>query len=142
MVPLVDWFRTNSQHTPQNALLQLIQSWQLGQGQFNAAMQSGAATPNASFNGPQQFASPAGAHLGLPNTGSPASMNMSPAMHAHALQQSGSSQGVSANTSPNVTNKRRRASQVKMEADGDTPEANGPRVKQSPRVPKKAKPGS
>jgi hypothetical protein len=50
------------------------------------------------------------------------------------------SQGTSANTSPNVTNKRRRASAVKMEGeDGGNVEVNGTgqggnKVKASPRV--------
>ena len=83
-------------------------------------------------------------------------MNMSPAMAARALQQGGgsvgmvaqasqqgaggNSQGVSANTSPNANNKRRRTS-VKAEPDGDgPPEVNGTKVKQSPRVGKRQKP--
>ena len=48
------------------------------------------------------------------------------------------SQGTSANTSPNVTNKRRRASAVKVEGDdGGGMEVNGvggQKVKASPRV--------
>ena len=40
------------------------------------------------------------------------------------------SQGTSANTSPNATNKRRRASQVKIEDEG----GGEGRVKQSPKV--------
>lgn len=147
----MNFAQVNPNLSAQEALRQLVQTYQTNannsmmnnvQAQFNHGMQSGAGTPNATFNGSQQFASPAGAHLGLPNTASPASMNMSPAMQAHGLQHNaGGSSGASANTSPNVTNKRRRASQVKMEADGDAPEANGPRVKQSPRVGKKVKPG-
>ena len=120
-------------------------------------------------NGPQaqppgqQFASPApGAHLNLPGTtASPANMNMSPAMHAHGLQGAGGgptsvgmvaqasqqgsatgSQGTSANASPNVTNKRRRASGINVKSEMDAegggggvtgPEVNGAKVKQSPR---------
>ena len=69
---------------------------------------------------------------------------MSPAMQSHTLQQNaGGSSGASANTSPNVTNKRRRASQVKMEHESETSsDANGPKVKQSPRVGKRPKPGA
>ena len=48
------------------------------------------------------------------------------------------SQGTSANTSPNVTQKRRRASAVKLEGDDGSGlvEVNGtgPKVKASPRV--------
>ena len=45
----------------------------------------------------------------------------------------GGSQGTSANTSPHVTNKKRRASAVKVEMD-DGPEMNGTKVKASPRM--------
>ena len=121
------------------------------------------------LNGPQ-FASPAAAaHLNLPNTtASPATMNMSPAMQNHALQNhmvqgqmpptsigmvaqqsqqgtntSTGSQATSANTSPNATNKRRRASAVKLEGQEavDGPEINGTgaKVKASPRVNKRQK---
>ena len=118
-----------------------------GAGQFNPALpqQASQGTPGPNYNGPPQFASPApGAHLNLPNTASPASMNMSPAMQAHGLQNAAGSQGPSANASPNVSNKRRRASGVKIEGDGDNaaPEPNGPKVKQSPRVGKRQKPGA
>jgi hypothetical protein len=128
---------------------------------FNPAFNQqnpGQRTPAAGFgpNGPQQFQSPVpGAHLNLPvNAASPANMNMSPAMQhnaiqgnvmnqpqpnsvamAHQLSQQGSttgSQGTSANNSPHVTNKKRRASAVKTEMDGDV-EITG-KVKQSPRV--------
>lgn len=130
-------------------------------GNFNPAFNQqnpGQRTPGQGFgpNGPQQFQSPLpGAHLNLPvNTNSPGNMNMSPAMQqnalgggpvgqpqpnsvamAHQASQQGSatgSQGTSANTSPHVTNKKRRASAVKTEMDGDT-DING-KVKQSPRV--------
>ena len=52
----------------------------------------------------------------------------------------GGSQGTSANTSPHVTNKKRRASAVKVEMDdgpgaGPGPEVNGTKVKASPRMP-------
>lgn len=49
----------------------------------------------------------------------------------------GGSQGTSANASPNVTNKRRRASAVKVEGDDMGPEVNGTggpgKIKPSPR---------
>ena len=51
------------------------------------------------------------------------------------------SQGTSANTSPNVTNKRRRASGVKQEGQDDgggggvmDVNGTGPKVKPSPRI--------
>lgn len=90
------------------------------------------------------------------NTASPANMNMSPAMHNHSLQQPPNSvgmaaqqsqqgtntsqgtgsQGTSANTSPNVTSKRRRPSGVKTEMEDGGTEINGTgaKVKASPRV--------
>ena len=154
---IFEFSRTNPQLSPSEALRQLVQTFQTNSqnnmmnsnigAQFNQSLQqtSGQGTPGGNFNGPQQFASPANAHLNLPNAASPASMNMSPAMQAHGLQQVNStgSQGPSANTSPNVTNKRKRPSGVKQETDGDvpTPEANGPKVKASPRVTKRQKPG-
>ena len=170
MDTLFQFSRQNPNLPPPEALRQLVQSFQnQPQGMNmpndpNAAMNpammqaQGQRTPNPQFtNGPQQFNSPApGAHLNLPQTASPANMNMSPAMQARALQgqgpqaggvamvaqasQQGSatgSQGASANTSPNVTNKRRRASGVKVEMDGDnaSPEVNGAKIpKASPRV--------
>ncbi|KMP05343.1 hypothetical protein CIRG_05024 [Coccidioides immitis RMSCC 2394] len=111
-----------------------------------------------SLNGPSQFASPALGHLGIPgvqgsphlggpaHTPSPAQNPMAGpvAMVAQQSQQgtnTSGSQGTSANTSPNVNNKRRRASTIKMEADENgTAEVNGTgpnnavKVKASPRV--------
>lgn len=158
MSSLFDYARSNPSLSAREALGQLVQTWRnnpqnsmMGDatGQFNPGMPQppSQATPGSNFNGQQQYASPApGAHLNLPNTASPASMNMSPAMQAHGLQQGNQagSQGASANTSPQVTNKRRKPSGVKAEMDGDnaTPESNGPKVKQSPRVGKRQKPGS
>ena len=148
MGSLFDFSQSNISLTPNEALRQLVQSYSnvnMGgsvQGQFNPALQSGAGTPNSAFNGPQQFHSPAGAHLGLPNAASAASMSMSPAMQAHTLQQGiGGSGAPSANTSPNARGKRRRASQVKMELDAESSsDINGGKVQQSPRVGKRAKP--
>lgn len=153
MSNLFEYSRSNTHLSAPDALRQLVQTYQTNSQnsmmnnaatQFNSSLQQ-AGTPGGNFNGPQQFASPAGAHLNLPNTASPASMNMSPAMQSHSLQQANStgSQGASANTSPNVSNKRRRPSAVKMEdGEGPTPETNGPKVKASPRVGgKRQKPG-
>jgi hypothetical protein len=116
-----------------------------------AMQMSGQRTPG--LNGPNQFASPALAHLGLPagqgsphlggsvHTPSPAQNHLAgPVAMVHQQSQQGSnlsgSQVTSANTSPNVTNKRRRASGVKLEDDGG-PEVNGAganKVKPSPKV--------
>ena len=131
-------------------------------GVFNAGLGQqplGQRTPGAGFvNGPPQFASPApGAHLNLPTTASPASIHMSPAMQQRALQQGAGgvamvaqasqqgaghgSQAVSASTSPNATNNRKRRASVKAEPDGDgPPEVNGTKVKASPQVRKRQKP--
>lgn len=148
MGSLFEFSQSNNSLTPNEALRQLVQSYSnvnMGanmQGQYNPALQSGAGTPNSAFNGPQQFHSPAGGHLGLPNAASAASMSMSPAMQVHVLQQGVGGSGVpSANTSPNAPNKRRRTSQVKMELDVESSsDINGAKVKQSPRVGKRAKP--
>jgi hypothetical protein len=118
----------------------------MAQGNLNAPMQmAGQRTPG--LNGPNQFASPALAHLGLPtgqgspHLGSPAQNHLAgPVAMVHQQSQQGSnlsgSQVTSANTSPNVTNKRRRASVVKTEDDGG-PEVNGTgsnKVRPSPKV--------
>ena len=155
MSALFDHARNNPNISAPEALRQLVHSWRSagqnnmmdGAGQFNPALpqQHSQGTPGPNFNGQQQFASPApGAHLNLPNTASPASMNMSPAMQAHGLQNAAAGQGPSANTSPSNSNKRRRTSTVKVEGDGDgaTPEQSGPKVKQSPRPGKRQKPGA
>ncbi len=113
----------------------------------------GVRTPG--MTGPPPFNSPAAAHLNLPgsphvnaHTPSPAQNHIqAPGLAAQLSQQgTNSSQGTSANTSPNVTNKRRRASAVKIEGDdgggpGGGIEVNGTsgppgasKVKASPRV--------
>jgi len=79
------------------------------------------------------------------HTPSPHISNMAaPPMMPQHSQQGTNSSGPSANTSPNVNNKRRRST-VKMEGeDGgaqDGPAPNQQRVKPSPRMTKKAKPG-
>lgn len=130
---------------------------------MNPAMQQ-VQTPRApNMNGPPQFASPAMSHLGLPGVqGSPhlsGSAHPSPAQ-AHlappGMGQQGQvqpnmagAQGANAAASPRVSNKRRRASNVKMEGDeGSAPEVNGTavqgaaKVKASPRVGGKRQKGS
>ena len=177
MENLFQFSQQNLQLSPSDALRQLVFSIQnppQNQIGFNPSMHqqglnpgiqlpSGQRTPG--FNGPSQFASPAaGAHLNLPmnTTASPATINMSPAMQNHPLQnhlqqpptsaamvaqqsQQGTntsggtgSQGTSANASPNVSNKRRRPSGVKIEGEdmGNGPDINGTvaKVKPSPRI--------
>jgi hypothetical protein len=87
-----------------------------------------------------QFMSPAMVAGVLPNgsmNGSPHLMQQthtpSPASHPMVTQHSQSSNTASVNTSPNVSNKRRRST-AKVENDGDG-EMNGlPKVKPSPRM--------
>ena len=178
MEQLFQYSDKNPRMSASEALGQLVNNLQntnLDQMNFTPAMQqhaihsnmqthAGQRTPG--LNGPSQFASPStGAHLNLPmntTSASPATINMSPAMQHHALQnhlqqqaptstgmvaqpsQQGTntsvgtgSQGTSANTSPNVPHKRRRPSGVKTEMDdaAGVPDINGtaPKVKASPR---------
>jgi hypothetical protein len=121
---------------------------------MNPAMQPGQPPRVPNMNGPNQFASPGMAHLGLP--GSQGSPHLSGSAHPSPAQshlagppgmvpgqmQPNVGQGTSASASPNVSHKRRRASTVKMENDETSggPEINGsaapgPKtVKASPRV--------
>lgn len=183
MQSLFLYSQQNPQLSPSDALIQLVASFQSGSQQqanlnmqqhpLNQALQPAPGQRTPGLNGPMasHFASPAAAHLNLPNntaSGSPATLhNMSPAMQNHSLipnhnpvpgppqaptsvgmmaqpshqgtttSAGTASQGTSANTSPNVTNKRRRGTSVKVEGDeGGGPEVNGivPKVKASPRV--------
>lgn len=112
--------------------------------------------PGMNGPGPNQFNSPAMGHLGIPQAqGSPlmggANHTPSPAQNPavggvamiHQMSAQGSnlsgSQGPSTNTSPNVSNKRRRASAVKLEEEG-AGESNGAKqVKPSPKIGKRQK---
>jgi len=133
MNPLFSYSHQHINLAPYNALDQYVQNISIaGQGM----LQSGQRTPSMS-----QFPmgqSPSAANLGLPENvigGSPAQGNMqAPGMALQQSQQGTSSSGPSANTSPNVSNKRRRPS-VKTEGD-DAAQANGvqPKVKPSPRI--------
>lgn len=166
MTPLIQYSQNHPNITPREALEKMVTENAmrtahmagLVQGNFNAPMQmSGQRTPG--LNGPNQFASPALAHLGLPtgqasphlggpvHTPSPAQNHIGgPVAMVHQQSQQGSnlsgSQVTSANTSPNVTNKRRRPSTVKVEDDGGGAEVNGTganKVKPSPRMGKRQK---
>jgi hypothetical protein len=86
-------------------------------------------------------------NMNMPNshTPSPHQSNMAaPTMMPQHSQQGTNSSAASTNTSPNVNNKRRRST-VKMEGDeggGEGgPAAGANRVKPSPRMTKKNKPG-
>ena len=163
MTPLIQYSQNHPTITPTEALRRMVAETSM------RAQTQMAGVPQTNFNpnglpqavagprtpglaGPNQFASPALAHLGLPmnqssphiggpvHTPSPAQTHMAgPVAMVHQQSQQGSnlsgSQGTSANTSPNVTNKRRRASNVKMEEEVGGPEINGAtKVKPSPRI--------
>ena len=161
MTPLIQYSQSHPTIPPREALERMVsenamrasQMAGMMQGNLNAPMQmSGQRTPG--LNGPNQFASPALAHLGLPtgqgsphlggpvHTPSPAQNHIAgPVAMVHQQSQQGSnlsgSQVASANTSPNLTHKRRRASAVKVEDDGGGAEVNGTganKVKPSPRI--------
>ncbi|CRG88911.1 Adhesion defective protein 1 [Talaromyces islandicus] len=129
----------------------------MAQQSMNFQAQAGQRTP--SINGPSQFASPLVGQMGLPGAQasphlghsaqpSPAQTHlMAPGVMAHQNQPgmaANGTQGSSANTSPSVSNKRRRASTVKTEGD-DGAEVNGTgaagtsKVKASPRGGKRQK---
>jgi hypothetical protein len=147
MNPLFQFSHQNSNLTPYNALEQYVAAIAIGAPGMNGPnlLQSGQRTPS-------QFPmnqSPSVAHLGLPDNnsaigGSPAQGHMqAPNMALQQSQQGTSSSGPSANTSPNVTTKRRRPS-VKTEGDEAAAAAgqtNGiqPKVKPSPRMGKRQK---
>jgi hypothetical protein len=158
MQMLFQFSQQNPQFSPPEALRNLVNTLQSQNpnpgfmpSPMNPAMQQGQNLRGPQMNGPNQFASPAMAHLGLPPQGSPhLSAHPSPAqshlagppgMVQQGQMQPNVGQATSASASPQVTNKRRRASTVKVEND-DTggPEVNGTatqgaaKVKASPRV--------
>jgi len=82
-------------------------------------------------------------NMNMPNshTPSPHQSNMAaPSMVPQHSQQGTNSSAASANTSPNVNNKRRRST-VKLEGEDGAADGSQGRVKPSPRPPKKGKPG-
>lgn len=117
---------------------------------MNPALQPGPNARAPSMGGPNQFASPGMAHLNLPG-GVQGSPHLSGSAHPSPGQSNLSGppgmgpqgqmpqQVASASASPNVSNKRRRASTVKMEGEDAGGEVNGTapgpaKVKASPRV--------
>jgi len=183
MRDLIDFSQENEHLNPQEALQQLVESYQTWPQQPQQQQQQqplqqqlpqhlnlpthmmagvpGVPPPGSGMRTPGigglQFASPAHANLALPmnNMASP-HMRGSPAqqpqmqaptqMVAQLSQQGHSSSATgSSSASPNVTNKRRRASAIKQEVtveDGAAPETNGvakAKVKPSPRIPKRQK---
>lgn len=162
MQVLFQYSQQNPHMSPPEALRNLVNNFQsqntglaFQPGHMNPALQQGQNARPPTMNGPSQFASPSMAHLGLPGAqGSPhlaGSAHASPAQ-AHlagpmGLMQQGpggnvnGTQGTSATTSPNISNKRRRASTVKVEGDdGGGAEGSGAgssgatKVKPSPRI--------
>lgn len=165
MQMLFQYSQQNPQMSPSESLRNLVNTLQtqnpnLGfmPGPMNPALQPGQPPRGPPMNGAAQFASPAMHPLGLPQ-GSPhviGSVQSSPAPgHLSAppgMVPPGQVQphASSASASPNVNNKRRRASTVKVEGDdaGGAPEVNGTapqggaKVKASPRVGNKKQKGS
>ncbi|TVY87574.1 Transcriptional activator, partial [Lachnellula willkommii] len=144
MNPLFNYSHQHPQLAPYPALEQYMTTVSTNGNNPGAQGQnpSGPRTPGMS-NFPMG-ASPAAAHLQLPGSphigGSPA---QAPGMQLQQSQHGTSSSGPSANTSPNVTNKRRRPSAVKVEEEN---QVNGtqakPGVKPSPRINKRQKPNN
>ena len=161
MTNLIQYYQENPQFNPPQAMLQwnnlmsnnaaLAQQNQgnihlgnMGMQPPQAHMQPGARTPSGPGQpgGPQFMSpSPAMSNNMLPNgalTGSPHLMNQShtpsPASHPMVAQHSQQGSSASVNTSPNVSNKRRRST-AKIEGDdGGGAEVNGnQKIKQSPR---------
>ena len=172
MGPLFEYYQSHPGVSPREALnhmaadngrrLMQMQMQNPAAMMMNGQMHpQGIRTPNMS--GPNQFNSPGMAHLGLPNaqggsphiggpvhTPSPAQHHVGGTAMMHQMSQQGSnlsgSQGPSTNTSPNVSNKRRRASQIKLEEEnsqgGGGGDANTNRVKPSPKMAGKRQKGS
>jgi len=144
MNPLFNYSHQHPQLAPYPALEQYMTTVSINGNNPGVQGQnpSGPRTPGMS-NFPMG-ASPAAAHLQLPGSphvgGSPA---QAPGMQLQHSQHGTSSSGPSANTSPNVTNKRRRPSAVKAEEEN---QVNGtqakPGVKPSPRITKRQKPNN
>lgn len=160
MDPLLEYFCMHPVSGPREALnrynAEMAQGMQARMQNANAAMANGQVPfPNqrmAGMNMPNHFQSPALAHLNLPNNQSP-HMNHTPSpghpgqggvqmvhqMSAQGSNLSAGSQGPSTNTSPNVSNKRRRASNIKEEDTAVAAASASEKTKPSPRVGKRQK---
>merc|ERR1711939_1161036 len=150
MGPLMEYFHSHPGIGPKESLLRVTHENAQNMAQMsNARLQNQMARaangqvpfPNQmppGMNGPTMMNSPA---MGRPvHTPSPAH-NPAPGgvamMHQMSAQGSNlsGSQGPSTNTSPNVTNKRRRASAVKIEEENPGQEPTGAnKVKPSPKI--------
>jgi hypothetical protein len=136
MNPLFNYSHHNANLAPYNALDQYVATQTLSNGNAPNGQQN---PPGPRTPGMANFAlgaSPAAAHLQIPDgsphmSGSPA---QAPGMQLQQSQHGTSSSGPSANTSPNTSNKRRRASAVKAEEEGQVNGAPKATVKPSPRI--------
>lgn len=159
MDPLIQYYCDNEINTATEALAKYNADPQRNTTNRNVAQQNANAVavngqipfPNqrmGSMNPPNNFQSPALAHLNLPNqqsphinhTPSPGHPNQGGVAMVHQMSAQGSmsgSQGASTNTSP-ATNKRRRPSAIKEEDAAQAAAGEG-RTKPSPRVPKRQK---
>lgn len=164
MGPLMEYFHTHPGVGIKETLFRVTQENATAMAQVNNARlqnhmartangQVPYANPmNPGMNGPTMMNSPGMGHLGVPQAqGSPLmggpvhtpSPAQNPAaggvamMHQMSAQGSNlsGSQGPSTNTSPNVSNKRRRASAVKLEDENAGGEPSGAnKVKPSPKI--------
>ncbi|RMZ77615.1 hypothetical protein DV737_g4298, partial [Chaetothyriales sp. CBS 132003] len=166
MSPLIDYCNSHNGIGPREGMIRIAQEQAQNIAHANQALRlqnqiarqaNGqiAFVPGMAMNGPNQFASPAAVHLGLPQAqGSPhhpssvhtpspgqnpaGGVPMVPQMSAQGSLSG--SQGASTNTSPNVSNKRRRASQIKAEEEGAAQGGDTvTKVKGSPRIVKRQK---
>lgn len=121
-----------------------MQHMQMPQGGNFSPSVSNLNLPNGMTGSPHLANNPGlQANMMQPNshTPSPHQSNMAaPMMMPQHSQQGTNSSAASANTSPNTNNKRRRST-VKLEDDGPDGQNAGQRVKPSPRMNKKSKPG-
>ncbi|KIW72734.1 hypothetical protein PV04_00910 [Phialophora macrospora] len=163
MGPLMEYYHQHPGISPKDSLLRVTQENAQNMAQANNTRLNQMARAsngqiafsnqmNPNMNGPNMMNSPAMGHLNVPQAqGSPMMggpvHTPSPAQNPgvggvammHQMSAQGSnlsgSQGPSTNTSPNVSNKRRRASVVKLEDENAQGEPNGAnKVKASPKV--------
>ena len=136
MNPLFNYSHLNPTLAPYSALDQYVAT--VASANNPGAQPAGPRTPGMGGQFPMG-ASPAQAHLNLPNDGSPhmsGSPAQAPGMQLQQSQHGTSSSGPSANTSPNASNKRRRPSAVKDESEAQVNGAQTGKaaVKPSPRI--------
>lgn len=164
MGPLMEYYHVHPGITPKDSLYRVTQENAQSMAQANnTRLQNQMARAangqvgfpnqmNPGMNGPNMMNSPGMGHLAVPqaqgspmvggpvHTPSPA-QNPAPGgvamMHQMSAQGSNlsGSQGPSTNTSPNVSNKRRRASVVKLEEENPGGDSSGAtKVKPSPKI--------